>query len=505
MQEILFRDVMLYDGSGKAPFRADVAVREAKIVAVGKAGTLSSGSGDVIEGRGQTLVPGFVDVHTHSDSRIHSVPFCESFLTQGVTTDISGNCGFSSYLSGKNPTTFAEFACKIDSLAPAINMAHLCGHNDLRIRVMGFENRPPTNDELNRMKSLLAEALENGAAGFSGGPFYLPGNFAATGELQALASLLKGSGKPYATHIRCEGEKLLESVEEAVSIAKCADKRLQISHLKTSGPAYWHKMDSVLEKIEEAQKNGMTLLCDRYAYIHSGTTLRVVVPEPFDKVDSHTLCSRLKESESCRQELLSALREKGAKRDLARAIIMFSPLTEHRQYFGKSVAQIAEESCITAEEALVRLLASGVSPTTAFGTMCRENLHKVLAKPYVITGSDGFVCSLDNPGTHPRSFGNFPNFYRIAVQYAPPEQVIRRMTALPAWQFNLAGRGMVREGFYADLVLLDPERFESKGTYGCPNMVCSGIRKVFVNGNLALDDGEILRSRQRSGRFLRVR
>lgn len=504
MKELLFRNVTLYDGSGNVPFPADVGIKGDKIIAVEKAGTLASGSGEVIEGNGLALTPGFVDVHTHSDKSIFSVPFCDSFLTQGVTTDISGNCGFSGYLSGPEPMTFTEFVQKIEALQPAINMAHLCGHNDLRIQAMGFEDRPPTQEELNKMKTLLSEALEQGAAGFSSGLFYLPGKFASTEEVKELSSLLKGSGKPYSTHLRCEGEFLLESVEEAIEIAKAGDHNLQISHLKTSGPAYWDKMDSVLKKIEDACCSGMDLLCDRYAYIHSGTTLRVVLPEPFDKVDTHTLCTHLKESESYRKELIRVLQEKGAKRDLERALLMYSPKAEHRPYFGKSVMQIACERSLSKEEALVWILASGISPNTAFGTMCEENLHKVLSKPYVITGSDGFVCSLDNPGTHPRSFGNFPNFYRTAVQYVSPEQVIRRMTSLPARKFNLAGRGMVKEGFYADLILLDLEKFENKGSYAKPNTVTTGIKKVFVNGNLALYEGEILRTTPRSGRFLRV-
>ena len=271
MKTLLFTNVMLYDGSGRTPFMADVAVQDDRITAVAECGSLKQTGATVVDGKGLALTPGFVDVHTHSDSAAARVPGGDSKISQGVTTDISGNCGFSFYLTAAKDAdddfkhaycSFAAYADVIDKSRPAVNVAHLCGHNSLRIRVMGYEDRHATKEELRQMKELLADALDNGAAGFSGGLYYLPGKFAPTEELKELASLLKGTGKPYATHIRNESTKLLEAVDEAIEIAKAGDNNLEISHLKTSGQKNWHKIDAVFEKIEKARSEGMDLLAE---------------------------------------------------------------------------------------------------------------------------------------------------------------------------------------------------------------------------------------------------
>ena len=261
MEKLLFTNVMLYDGTGRTPFMADVAVQDDRIAAVAECGTLNKTGVQVIDGKGLALTPGFVDVHTHSDSSAARVPGGDSKISQGVTTDISGNCGFSFYLTGAKDAedvfkgtwcNFGAYADAIEKSCPAVNVVHLCGHNSLRVRVMGYEERNATREELRQMKELLAEALEHGAGGFSGGPYYLPGKFAPTEELKELASLLKGTGKPYATHIRSEASNLLEALDEAFEIARAGDNNLEISHLKTSGEKNWCKLDAVFEKIEKA-------------------------------------------------------------------------------------------------------------------------------------------------------------------------------------------------------------------------------------------------------------
>ena len=224
MSGILFTNVRLYDGSGSAPFMADVAVKDDKIVEISGCGKLSATGSTVIDGKGKALTPGFIDVHTHSESTYAKVPGGDSRISQGATTDISGNCGSSYYLTGaKNASdgykdcygSFAAFADYLDRSNHAVNMVHLCGHNALRIHVMEYEDRPPTKEEMCKMKTLLAEALAHGAGGMSSGLWYLPGKFARTEEVCELASLLKGTGKPYATHMRSEGDRLLEGIEEA--------------------------------------------------------------------------------------------------------------------------------------------------------------------------------------------------------------------------------------------------------------------------------------------------
>ncbi|MBR2374272.1 MAG: amidohydrolase family protein [Lentisphaeria bacterium] len=511
MKNLLFTNVKLYDGTGRTPFLADVAVKDDKIAAVGNNGDLPETGATVINGHGLALTPGFVDVHTHSDSSAATVSGGDSTISQGVTTDISGNCGFSWYLDGvqKNEAlkklhgNFAAYADWVEKSSPALNVAHLCGHNSLRVKVMGYENRHATREELRQMKELLADALAQGAAGFSAGLFYLPGNFAPTEELKELAALLKGTSKPYATHIRCETEKLCESLTEAIDIAKAGNSNLELSHLKTSGSSNWHKLDSVFEIIENAQRSGVNILADRYPYIHSATTLRVLLSAPYSEIDTTTLCSKLKESAEFQKEVTESLK-KYVPRPLERTLLMNSPIPEHRQYYGMSMVEIGQAAGCSPEEAVVKLLSSGVSPNAAFGTMCEENLKRILAKPYVISGSDGNVRSFDDNGTHPRAFGTMPKFFRLAAQSSNYESVIRRMTAMPAAKFNLTGRGIIAPGYFADLVLLDLEKFDSPADYAVPNLKASGVDSVYVNGKLAYSADCGLQT-ARSGRMLRIK
>ena len=353
------------------------------------------------------------------------------------------------------------------------------------------------------MKELLADALAQGAGGFSGGPYYLPGKFAPTEELKELASLLKGTGKPYATHIRNEADKLLESLEEAVEIAKCGDSNLEISHLKTSGAPNWKKIDDVFELIEKYRNEGVNILADRYPYVHSCTALRQVVPPPFDLIDTAALCGRLKESAEYRKELADTMK-KGVERPLERILLVNSPFAEHRKFYGKSMVEIGREQGCSPEEAVVNLLAAGNTPSAAFGTMCEENLERILAKPYVVPGSDGNIRSFDDNGTHPRAFGTCPRFFRIAAKNCDYASIIHRMTALPAAKFNLTGRGIVAPGYFADLVLLDLEKFDSKADYAAPNRRAEGVAAVYVNGKLGYSaDPEV--KTFRNGRMLRIK
>ena len=512
MGNLLFTDVELYDGTGKPPFAADVAVRDDKIAEVAPAGTLKRTGCAAIDGRGKALVPGFVDVHTHSDSATYRIPGADSKLMQGVTTDISGNCGSSYYLVGaKNATdalkdvygNFGAFLDLVESASPAVNVAYLCGHNALRIHVMGYENRRPTQEEMRRMKELLADALDRGAAGFSSGLYYLPGKFAETEEVKELAALLRGTGKPYATHMRSESDRILEAISEAVAIARAGDNNLEISHFKTCLESNWGKLDAALAIIDEARKSGMNVLEDRYPYVYCGTSLRMIVPEPFDKVDSATLCGRLKEDAAYRAELLAAMRAK-VTRDLNRVLVVRSPIPEHRPYFAKSLVEIGRMMGVSAHEAVVNLLASGDTPSAAYGSMNEDNLERILADPFVVCGSDSSICAAANDSTHPRAFGSFPRFFRIAAKRCSYADVIRRMTSLPAAKFNIRNRGTVAPGYFADLALLDLDKFDCAADFAVANRVPTGVDSVYVNGELAYSADPEAKT-ARAGRVLRIR
>ena len=514
MEHILFTNVLLYDGTGNPPFMADVAVSDERIAEVAPCGSLKKTGAVVVDGKGAAMTPGFIDVHGHSDGKAVTVPSGDSKISQGVTTEVTGNCGFSDYMDEIKDNdlgeeihrvrgNFGAYAELVERSRQTLNIMHMCGHNTLRAYVMGYENRPPTKEEMRRMKELLSDALSHGAGGFSGGPYYLPGKFSTTEELKELASLLKGTGKPYTTHLRSEGDTLLESIQEAMEIARAGDNNLQISHLKASPRRNWHKIDAAFELIEKGQREGMNIMADRYPYTHCNTTLRSIVPPPFDVVDTATLCGKLKESAEYRAAFMEAFND-GKDRGFEKVLITNSNEPSHRQFYGKSLVEIGCEMGKTPVEVMTFLMASGRCPSAAFGTMCEENLNKILAKPYVVAGSDGNIRSFSDNGTHPRAFGTHPLFFKTASRYSDRASVIRRMTSLAAAKFNLEGRGVVSPGFYADLVLVDLDKYDSKADYAVPNRRAEGVHGVYVNGKLAYSpDPEVKTSRP--GKMLRIR
>ena len=511
--DLLFTNVELYDGTGKPPFMADVAVRGDKIAEVAPSGTLKRTGCIVIDGRGKALVPGFVDVHTHSDAAVFRVPGADSKIMQGVTTDISGNCGTSYYLAGAKTAQdelknvygkFGAYLELVEKASPAVNVAHLCGHNSLRTYVMGYEDRRPTTEEMRRMKELLADALDHGAAGFSSGLYYLPGKFAETEEVKELAALLKGTGKPYTTHMRSESDRLLEALAEAIEIAKAGDNNLEVSHFKTAGEKNWGKLDRAFAMIDEARRSGMNVLADRYPYVYSSTSLRVIVPAPFDKLNMTALGDRLKNDPASRVELQEALRTR-ATRDMNRVIVVGSSVPEHRPYRGKTLVEIGRMmGNISPEQAVVELLVSGKSPQAAFGSMNEDNMARILADPYVVCCSDSSIRAKNSRGGHPRGFGAFPRFFRVASERCPRADVIRRMTSLPAAKFNIRGRGVVAPGYFADLVLLDLDRYDSKADFSVASRKPTGVEAVYVNGKLAYSHDPGAKT-TRAGRVLRIK
>ena len=510
--DLLFTNVQLYDGTGKDPFMADVAVHEDKIVAVAPSGTLKTTGCTVIDGHGKALVPGFIDVHTHSDSAVYRVPGADSKIMQGVTTDISGNCGTSYYLGGAKVAKdamrkvygkFGAYLDLVEKASPNLNVAHLVGHNSLRTYVMGFADRPPTNEEMRRMKELLAAARADGAVGFSTGLYYLPGKFATTEEVKELASVLKGTGKPYTTHMRSEGVTLLESLAEAIEIARAGDNNLEVSHFKTGGKANWHKLDKAFEMIYAARKSGMNVLQDRYPYVFSSTTLRVIAPPPFDRLSGAVLCARLKKDASARAKFIEEL-SKNKLRDMNRVIMVSSPVAAHRKYYAKSMVEIGQMmGGISPYEAATMLLASGKAPSVAFGSMSEDNMARILADPYTLCCSDSSIKAAGSRGGHPRIFGSFPLFFRNASKTCSYADVIRRMTSLSAAKFNIHGRGVVAPGYFADLVLIDLEKYDSKADFAVSNRKPTGVEAVYVNGKLAYSPAGDKTTR--AGRVLRVK
>lgn len=479
-------NAMLYDGTGAKPFAADVSVENGRIVSVVPAGTGKT-AGEAIDAGGCALAPGFIDVHSHSDGPVLRIPLGDSRVAQGITTEVIGNCGFTEFRAEGDNTDMDAYEALYRQARPSTNIATLIGHGTLRMQVMGCENRPASPAEIGRMRDLLARALEKGAAGMSSGLWYIPGKYSDTEEVCAVASALKGTTKPYATHMRSEDDTLLEAMEEAVTIARAGSNSLQISHFKTCGRANWHKIDAALALVEKYRAEGMDILADRYPYLYTETGLRMALPPPYDAI--HNIRGLLQDNPDEQRKLVEAFRRvKELSTPWNKIIVIDSDNEAHAPYCGKTVADIGSMMSLTPEEAYVRLISQGTLHA-AFGRMCVENLRRILACDWVVAGSDSSTHPFVSPICHPREFGTMARFFRLACETSAPEAVIRRMTSLPAAKFNLKDRGTVAPGFCADLVLFRPEQFDAPVDYAKPDQVPGGIEKVFVNGRMVYAAG----------------
>jgi N-acyl-D-amino-acid deacylase len=509
----------LYDGLGGPPLTADVVVRDGKIAAVAATGALNLAGTETFCARGLALSPGFIDLHSHSDRSIIKAPEADGKISQGITSEIVGNCGHSSF--AENPDNIREVLTEtglrecwgdvnaygeaVNRVRPAINIGTLCGHNTLRSRVKGYEDKPLTRSELQRMQELLRQALDQGAAGFSSGLIYFPGKFAQVEEIEALATVLRGTGKPYATHMRSEGNEVLPALEEAFRVARAGDGKLQVSHIKATGPGNWGKAPTMIAMIEEQQRLGLAVKADRYPYIFSHTSLLVSVPEPFNRTEGGLLQQQLRESAEVREQLLKTMTEKGCIRGDWDNVMIMNNDPKLRSFYGKPIADVAAALGLTVPELYVKFLTEYKSGgSAAYGTMNHDVLRQFLAQDWCFPGTDASAIPADGSLglCHPRGFGTFPAFYRIAREMAPVQNVIRRMTADPARFFNFKDRGVIREGYAADLVLFDEDELDGMASLENPTALAKGIDQVFVNGHLAFTR-EDPSFRTRHGVFLR--
>ncbi len=509
------RSARIYDGSGGEPYLADLLIRNDRIAQIGE---LSSFCGPSLNADGLSLAPGFIDVHAHSDLSLLAAPEAFGKISQGITTEISGNCGLSAfpvrtpevrdhlnsiYAQYDVPVSWSDFRTYSDALSfcsPAVNVMSLCGHNTLRANLLGYQDSPGSRNDSLAMKHLLAEMLEQGAAGFSTGLLYIPGKFASKAELQTIASALKPFDLPHATHLRSEGASLLESIEEAIDISSAGSNRLQLSHLKTARPENWWKIDSVFDAIERAQKNGMNICADRYPYTYAQTSLSVMLPAPYDSMSDRSISEALRSSpESCRT-LELALRSETRWDEI---ILCTSSCAWARLCFGMTMRDAARQLSVSPAALTVRLMREDAPGTmAAFGGLSPENLDRILDRPYVCCGSDETARPQDERigRSHPRGFGSFPRFLNLVKKRHTLSEALRRVTSLPAAIFRIPDRGLLRPGFFADLVLFRESALTDCSTFSAPHTPCAGISGVWVNGVLAYDGSGVV---ARPGRVIR--
>ena len=519
--DTLLTNGLVYDGSGAPARRMDILLRDGIIGQLEPAGSTVFPGATRTDLSGLSVSPGWIDVHAHSDASLFAAPEAFGKISQGVTTEISGNCGLSAfpiltdevrehlralyaaYDLSPDWTDLSSYSEALAARGPAVNAAFLCGHNTLRANVSGYENRRLSADALAEMQRILDTAMRQGALGLSTGLLYTPGCFSDEPELLALLRTAGAHGGIYATHLRSEGDKLEEALDEAVRLAENAGLPLQLSHLKTALPRNWHKLDAVLNRIETARARGVRIGADRYPYTFSQTSLSIVLAAPYDTMTDAAIRSVLQNDPAAYERARLELEK--SRRDWSRVILTQSRAQCAAGLAGKTVLDAARLRRRTPAELVMEILREDAPGSmAAFGGMSEENLHRILEQDWVSCGTDETARPPDFKfGTsHPRGFGSFPRFIRILRELGVPmEKIIRRLTSQPAVFFHLADRGAIRPGASADRVVFDENELDSAADFTSPHTPASGIRSVYVNG-IAAYDGELRQVVARPGRVL---
>jgi len=515
--DFLLRGGFVIDGAseGSVPARSDVAVQGDRIIAIGDLSDINAER--TIDVDGLYVCPGFIDVHSHSDFTLLADGRAEGKICQGITTEINGNCGLSAAplygaaleqrekeldeLDIKDRwRTFPEYFALLEKRKFAVNFSTLTGHGNLRACAAGYSDRPLSDAHMQKMLMLLKDAMRAGAKGLSTGLVYPPGLYAGTGEIIRLARETAGHRGVYATHMRSEGRYLPEAVEEVMEIAARSKIHAHISHLKTSGEANWSKIDRVFGMIDGARRDGLAVTCDRYPYIASCTGLDAVLPAWAFEGGNKREIERLKnDRERLREDILNE-HPRASSISFWEEIVISSAGTGKNEWMpGRNMAEAAAAAGKAPFEFLFDILIEEeLNVEAVFFSMNEENLKSILRQPYTMTGTDsaarsfGGITAKGKP--HPRGFGSFP---RILGRYVreqgvmTPGEAVYRMCALPAEIFSIRERGILKEGFFADITVFDPAKVNDTADYNDPFQRPEGIYHVFVNGTPVLLDGEI--------------
>lgn len=520
MTDLVIAGGEVIDGTGAPRRRADVAIRDGRVAAVGDVGRPAGTR--TIDARGRVTAPGFIDIHSHSDESVLMNSALESAVHQGVTCVVAGNCGGASapvmglaaeeldrelarYELERTWTSFGEYAATVERSGSAINFCSFVGHGTLRMCVMGADDRAPTSGELAAMKALLASALAEGAIGLSTGLIYPPSAYGTTDEIGALATVVRERDGLYASHIRNEGDDLFAAIEENLEIGRRSRVRVQLSHHKASQRRNWGKVKESTAMIERAQREGVDVIADQYPYTASSTGLSVTIPKWVHAGGSGAMCERLRDP-AVRQRIRGEYTE--TERDWAHIVI--ARARHHPDWSGKTVEELAAAAGRDPLEwTCDALIEHDGAIDIIHHSMDEADVRYVMAKPWVCAGSDSRANAPYGPLSfgkpHPRSYGTFP---RILGHYARDEKVltledaVRKMTSLTASRLKLRDRGVVREGAWADLVVFDPERIVDVATYDDPHRYPAGIDHVIVNGEVVTHGEETLPARP--GRFIRL-
>jgi N-acyl-D-amino-acid deacylase len=478
---------LVVDGTGGAPYRADVAVRDGRIVGVSRWRYFFARPRTRLNAAGKVVAPGFIDVHTHVEANLpRGGAFRpENFLRQGVTTLITGNCG-------RSRTDVAEMLQALEKHGTFINVVTLVGHNSVRRAVMGQAARAPSDDELRQMRLMVERAMEGGAFGLSTGLAYAPGRFARTDEVIALARTAAERGGVYASHIRDEAHGGEEALREALSIGRVAGAVTQISHLKCSGRAAWHSMRRRLALLDEAREAGLRVYADVYPYDRSSTTTDILLPD-WAIAEKRAGLRRAAQDAQAGQQLRADIRDK-LRADGWVDLRHVRLVAGKPEWVGRTLAEVPVVAA-TCDEQVENLIAISLrgGAQAIYADMHADDVALALAYPFGVFGSDSAVRDPEaDYRPHPRGTGTFPRLLRPDVREASHlelSEAVRKASRLAAEIFGLAGRGQLRGGYWADLVIFDPERIADEADYDQPFAEPVGIDYVIVNGVVVVARG----------------
>lgn len=496
--DILIKNGRILDGTGNSWRYGDVAVKDGKIFKIGN--LFNFAAAKTIDAKGMIVCPGFIDVHTHIEGDEAKTPTADNFIFDGVTTVVTGNCGSSN-------TDIKRYLKKIDSIKLSINVATLVGHNDVRRAVMGTANRHATEEELQKMEKIVDKAMKDGAVGFSTGLIYIPGTYSTTDEVLRLAKIASKYKGVYASHMRDEGDSVVEAINEALYIGKEANMPVEISHFKLSGQQNWGRSKETLSMIIKAREEGIDVTIDQYPYTASSTNLGTLLPDEIlsDGQDSiNARLSRPAVRKYVTKYMLGRLKKRKLKHFSYPVVAYYKADTT---FNGKSIEQVnllmhRKHKAKYETETVMDMIQKGGAGMVFHG-MSDEDVERIMKYPFNMPACDAGIRVFGQGSPHPRGYGTNA---RILSEYVREkrimslEEAVRRMTSLPAQKFGLNERGLLCEGFAADILIFDDKAVQDISTYEKPHAYSQGFKYVIVNGQVVVEDEKHLGTR--SGKAL---
>lgn len=498
--DLVIKNGRIVDGSGNPWFYADLGIISGKVAKIGWIDT--SEAAQWLDARNLIVAPGFIDVHTHVEGGIARIPTADNFIRMGVTTIVTGNCGGSWLQIGDSLRA-------LEARGISLNLATLVGHNTVRRAVMKDEARQPSADELAKMQQLVEQAMRDGAVGLSTGLIYIPGTFAKTDEIIALAEMAAQYKGVYASHIRSEGSEVVAAIKEAIEIGEQAGLPVEISHFKISSKKLWGQSEATTGLVQQARERGLQVTVDQYAYPASSTGLETQLPDWVLEGGRDAAMPRLRDArqrDQIKKEMIKNLDKAGRKSYSHAFVAFYRPDTT---FNGKSIAEITQQVRkkknveAQAEQIIEMYIASNGRVGMVYHTMSERDVEYIMQQPFCMIASDAGVLEMGRGVPHPRGYGDNA---RVLGKYVREkkllrlEDAIRKMTSLPAQTFRFWDRGLIREGFAADLVLFDPQQVTDRATFEQPHQYPDGILYVLVNGIVAVKGGQ--HTGARSGKIL---